>query len=242
MKRRTTKDHPHGLVFYGRISRRPDETREHSIDAQEAACRKAAAVRGLYIERVFSDAYQSGSTTAHRPNLVLAVDACRKGSSLIVYSLSRLARSTQDAIQIAEVLEKKGAGLISATETIDTTTPTGKLFFTFLSALAQFERELTAERTSAAMQYYMAQGRAMGGVAPFGMRITKGKDPDGAPQMRLEEDPEEQETLAKIIELRAQGFSLHAIRHRLDQEGRLQRNGNRWNYETLRKVVNRNVV
>lgn len=72
---------------------------------------------------------------------------------LVVYSLSRLARSTTDAIAISERLAKSGADLVSLSEWIDTTSASGKMVFRMLAVLAESERDLVSERTKTAMAH-----------------------------------------------------------------------------------------
>ena len=78
--------------------------------------------------------------------------------ALVSYSLSRLARSTKDALVIGEAVVKKKADMVSLTEQIDTTTAAGKMMFQMLSVLAEFECNLVAERTTNALQYKKRTG------------------------------------------------------------------------------------
>jgi len=79
----------------------------------------------------------------------------------VVYSLSRLSRSTKDTLQIAEKLDKAGADLVSLSEQIDTTSASGKMVFRLMAVLNEFERDQISERTSAALQHKKAKGLGM---------------------------------------------------------------------------------
>jgi DNA invertase Pin-like site-specific DNA recombinase len=151
---------------------------------------------------------------------------------LVVYSLSRLARCTKDAIDLAERLNSAGADLAVIQENVNTRSPMGRFIFTLFSALAQLEREQIADRTSSAMQRHQANGRRMGRVdrCPYGWR------PDPADPARLAEDAEEQAAIAKIREQRQKGRGLREIARALDQAGILCR-GRCWSHTIIRSVL-----
>ena len=90
-----------------------------------------------------------------------------------------------------DTFSRRGVALISAAESLDTSSAGGRLVVNVLGAVAQWEREATAERTSAALQVLKQQGRATGGVAPYGFQFIAG---------RRAWHQGEQETLAAIIE------------------------------------------
>ncbi|MGZ8246303.1 MAG: recombinase family protein [Methylomagnum sp.] len=85
-------------------------------------------------------------TTADRPQLKACLDYLREGDTLVISRLDRLARSTLHLTQIADQLRRKGVELRVIDQAIDTTTPTGRLMFNMLSAIAEFETEIRKER------------------------------------------------------------------------------------------------
>lgn len=101
---------------------------------------------------------QISGTRLHRPGFDALLERLEPGDVLFVESFSRLSRSTRDLLQIVETLTKKGVLINSEKENFDTATATGKLMLTVLAALAQFERDLIAERTCEGLKAARARG------------------------------------------------------------------------------------
>ena len=93
---------------------------------------------------IFKD--KLSGTTADRPSLKECRTYVRRGDSLVITKLDRLARSTFHLTQIAEELKQKGVDLVVLVQNIDTSTPTGKLLFNMLASIAEFETEIRKER------------------------------------------------------------------------------------------------
>jgi site-specific DNA recombinase len=149
------------VIGYTRVSTEDQKNSGLGLEAQRAAITAWAAGRGLEVT-IYEDAGITGTSMEKRPALEAALCAATEGTVLVAYSLSRFARSTRDMLSIAERLKRQGADLVSLTESIDTTTATGRLVFTLLSALSQFERDLTSERTRAALGALKARGVKLG--------------------------------------------------------------------------------
>lgn len=129
-------------IGYVRVSTEDQATEGVSLDAQKA---KLAAWC------LANDYELSGGRADNRPGLQSAIEeACKTKSALVVYSLSRLARSTKDTIAIDEQLDKAGADLVSLSEKIDTTSAAGKMIFRMLAVMAEFEKDQISERTKMA--------------------------------------------------------------------------------------------
>ena len=180
---------------------------------------------------VHVDAGLSGAKAHNRPALQTAlVDACKHKAALVVYSLSRLARSTKDAIAISERLGKASADLVSLSEKIDTTTAAGKMVFRMLAVLAEFERDLIAERTSTAMQHKRSRHEYTGGAAPYGWTL----DGDG---VSLKPHAREQAAIRHARKLKAARLSLRQIGARLERDGLRPRSGGRWHAKTVADLL-----
>ena len=97
-------------------------------------------------------------TKRDRPQLTKLLEHIDEGDTVVIESLSRLGRSTKDLIELVEQFHQKGVQLVSLKESIDTSTSTGKLLFTIMSALAQFERDVIADRTKEGLNAARARG------------------------------------------------------------------------------------
>ncbi len=137
------------LIGYARVS-----TVEQDTALQTDALRKAGC------ERIFEDTISGAK--ADRPGLAAALAYLRDGDVLAVWRLDRLGRSLPHLIETISALEARGIGLRSLTESIDTTTPGGRLIFHVFGALGQFERDLIRERTKAGLSAAAARGRKGG--------------------------------------------------------------------------------
>jgi DNA invertase Pin-like site-specific DNA recombinase len=145
----TLPNNPGLRIGYARVS-----THEQSLDLQTDGLRAAGC------ERVYSDKV-SGVKDA-RPGLERLKDALRPGDTLVVRRLDRLGRSLSDLIGWTGWLEQNKIGFLSLKERIDTTHSTGRLTFHLFAALAEFERELVRERTTAGLIAARARGRRGG--------------------------------------------------------------------------------
>jgi DNA invertase Pin-like site-specific DNA recombinase len=134
------------LLGYARVS-----TLEQNADLQ----RDALSAAGCW--RTFTD--HVAGVREQRPELDRVLEALRPGDTLVVWRLDRLGRSLRHLIDVAADLAERGVGFRSLTESIDTTTPGGRLIFHMFGAPAQFERELVRERTLAGLAAARARGR-----------------------------------------------------------------------------------
>jgi site-specific DNA recombinase len=211
----------------------PDEC--DSVEKQLERCRAYCKGHGYEVISEYHDKELSGGRADNRPGLQKAIaSACKRQAVLVVYSLSRLARCTKDAIDLAERLNAAGADLAVIQENVNTRSPMGRFIFTLFSALAQLEREQIQERTSSAMLKHQANGRRMTRAD----RCPYGWQPDQDAPERLAEDAEEQAVINRIRLERRQGRGLREIARRLDQAG-IDCRGCRWSHTTIRSILNR---
>lgn len=122
--------------------------------------RQLDALARYGVDQIYNE--KMSGTKRNRPELEKLLDRMTEGDTVVVESLSRLGRSTKDLIELTELFDRKGVHLVSLKESIDTSTSTGKLLFTLMSAIAQFERDVIADRTREGLRAAKARGR-MGG-------------------------------------------------------------------------------
>ena len=142
------------LVGYARVS---------TIDQDPTYQLRALEAHGC--EKVYTD--RVSSRRLHRPQLAAALEFLRPGDTLAVWRFDRLARSTSQMLAMAGDIQGRGCELVSLTEAIDTRTPGGKVVFTVMAALAQFELDLNSERTKESYLAKTAAGQRWGRRSVF---------------------------------------------------------------------------
>lgn len=150
------------LIGYARVSKQ----QEQDTAAQVQALKKAGA------ERVYQEHASGGRWD--RPELHRLLEQLRPGDVLVVWKLDRLSRSLKDLLHLMDGLNARGAGFMSLTEQIDTTTPAGRMMMQMVGAFAEFEREMIRERTSAGL----AQARAEGRIGGRRAKLTSAQQAD----------------------------------------------------------------
>ena len=137
------------IIGYARVS-----TEQQNLD------RQIDALNNYGVDEIFTE--KMTGTKKDRPELDKVKLKVRAGDTVIVESLSRLGRSTKDLLNLVDEFDKADVQIVSLKESIDTKTPTGKLLLTVLSAIAQFERDLTVQRTTEGLAAARARGRKGG--------------------------------------------------------------------------------
>ena len=137
-------------IGYARVS-----TQDQNLSRQQDQLRQDGC------ERIFEE--KISGARGDRPELARMLDVLREGDVVVVAELSRLSRSVRDLFDLVEQIHKAGAEIKSLKEPwLDTTTPHGRLLFTFFSGISEFERELIRQRTTEGL----AAARARGACSP----------------------------------------------------------------------------
>ena len=196
-------------AVYVRVSTDGQSEDGGSLESQEAACRALCQARGWEVARLFIDAGRSGGTL-EREGLGQLREAVAAGevAVVVVYALDRLSRSQRDTLALLDEFAEAGAGLAAASQSFDTTTPTGRAMLGMLAVFAELQRAEIRERTRSALAGKAARGEATGRT-PYGLRR------DGA---TFERDPAAWPVVERILTLRADGQSTTAIASALNSE------------------------
>ena len=209
------------VIGYARVSTDEQASHGHSLAAQEAKLRAYAGLYELELVQVVVDAGQSAKTLK-RPGLQQVLSALRAchAEGILVAKLDRLTRSVRDLGILLDDYFAKGVSLLAVAEQVDTRSATGRMMLNLMTTMAQWEREVIGERTSAALQHLKRTGRRLG-------------------QTVLEASDQGARAAARARALRAEGRTLRCIATALHAEGYPTKRGGVWAPEQVRLLLSR---
>ena len=226
------------VYIYARFSPRRNEEDCESIEVQVDRCVRYAEQLNLEVGRLVTDRSVSGGTPiADREGGSKIVDNIRRGDHVIAQRVDRMFRDTVDGLSKIREWTNLGVTIHLADQggcSINCSTAVGRWFITNLLSMAEFEKNLTAEKTSGAMKHHQANGRRMSHHAPYGWEV------DEDDRSRLIENKEEQDAIERIVELRSEGMSYGEIAERIWRMGHPSRSG-QWHSETVRRIYTRHL-
>ena len=163
-------------AIYIRVSTEDQAKHGISLSAQEEALQNYAKALGYEISRIYKDEGRSAKNIKGRPEMRQLLDDAqnKKFQAIFIYKLDRFSRSLKDLIETIEKLKDWGIDFVSLQDKIETTSASGKLMFHIISAFAEFERNVTGERTKFSLDKRAREGHHVT-RAPFGYKLEEKK-------------------------------------------------------------------
>lgn len=206
-------------ALYARVSTEEQAKEGFSIDAQLNILSAWSIVKGYRIaDRYIDDGYSAKNL--NRPAIQRLLEDCRAGAidAVVVWRLDRLSRSLRDTLTVVEdVFRAKNIEFVSTTESIDTTTTSGRLMLNILASFAQNEREINEERVRTVSMDLARQCVHMGGTPPYGFSVGSDR--------RYEINEQEAAAVRMLFQLRADGHGYGEIITQLTEAGFRTRSG-----------------
>lgn len=143
------------IAAYVRVST-DEQTTDSQRQAIEAWCQKEGFTDINWYEDVFT------GTTVHRPQLQLLLQEAAAFQKIVVFKFDRLSRSLKDLLTVIDTIGRTGAGLVSIQDSIDLSTPAGKLMMQLIGAFSEFEISLIRQRTKAGLDAARKRGQKLG--------------------------------------------------------------------------------
>ena len=191
-----------------------------------------AQLKGWPAPAIYADEGVSGTKeTRDRAALRRMMEAVAAGEvdAVIINSIDRLSRRSRISLELSDEIARHGVRLVSVKENFDMDTPSGRLIFGFMAQLAEYERDLIADRVRAALAEHSRRDGESGGRLPYGyLRVESGG---------LRVDPQQARIVRRIFTLRAEGLTLRAIAARLNQRHYASPQGAHWHHSSVAAVL-----
>lgn len=229
-------------IGYIRVSTDRQATEGISLELQTAKINAMALVKGYEVAEIIMDDESGKSLSRDGIQKVLQLVRSKKVDCVIIAKLDRLTRNLRDLLMILDVFKRSGVALISLNESIDTSTPIGRMMVNMLGVFNEFERENIGQRVKECLGHKKSKGGCVGQV-PYGYESYLIVS-DGAtkPVKMLRRNESEQIIISQMKRLRTSGLSVQKICETLNSEGLVTRKGTPWTQQNMQIILKAPVV
>lgn len=227
------------VAIYARVSTTEQAEEGYSIDEQVRVLNEYCTKEGYEVFDEYIDRGISGKNITSRPAVQrLLVDAEYKAFDMVlVWKMNRLARKSLDLMSIVDKLNSKNIAFRSYTEKYETESPTGKLQFQMMAAIAEYERNNIAENVKMGMIARAKDGSWNGGQVLGYDVITVKSENKKKKQTRLEINMKEASTVRKIFELYTSGYGYKSIANQLNKNGYRTKKDKTFSLNAIKSIV-----
>ena len=220
-------------AIYLRVSTEEQAQEGFSIRAQEQKLKDYARIKDWSIYKIYADEGISGKNLTERPAMQELIADVESGAveNVLVFKIDRLTRNTADLIYLTDLFNKQNCGFNSLTESIDTQSPSGRMFLKIIGIFAEFERENIIERTKVGIERKVREGYKIGGNPSYGY--------DQAKNQKIQSiNEEEAEIVREIFDMYAnQRLAINDIARRLNVRKIPTKHNTTWGSTTIRRLL-----
>lgn len=228
------------IAIYIRVSTSEQADLGYSLGEQERLGIEWCNRHGFTPWKVYADRGISGGKIKNRPGILELINDVQsnKVAKVVVWKTNRLARNLLNQLEIAREFEQNDVSLISLTENIDTSTPTGKMMLSMLGMIGEMERDTIAQNVAMGMKARAREGKWNGGkVLGYDLVDSGNLNKKGRPEKVLKINDAEAETVKLIFDLYKNGKGYKAIANEVNHSGHRTKKGNQFAISTIREIL-----
>lgn len=207
-----------------------------SLEFQEKEIKEYALEHKLNLIKIYADKGKSGRQIKGRIYLEEVLEIMKKGDILLIYTLSRLARNSRECKNILHEINEKGCSFVSIKQKLETVTPMGRAMVNMVMTFDELESDIISERVKDGMKMKKEKGEFLGRIS-YGWKLSNGKGSD------LIEDPEQQEVIRKIKDMKREREKVKdIIKYLVDNKIPPPKATKQWTKNTITNILKEKVI
>lgn len=207
-----------------------------SLEFQEKEIRDYAKANKLELVKIYMDKGKSGRQIKGRKQLEEVLEIMKRGDTLLLYTLARLARNSRECKNILYEIDKRGCSFVSIKQKLETVTPGGRAFVGMTAVFDELESDIISERVKEGMKMKKEKGEFLGRIS-YGWKLSNGKGSD------LIEDEEQQKVIKKIKEMKDDREKVKdIIKYLVDNKIPPPKSSKEWTENTIANILKKKVI